>query len=439
MGEDSFDCVIVGARCAGAPLATHLSRGGMRVCLLDANKLPSDQPFSTHAIAPPGVDYLNELGVGEKVRALAPKVTVGRIAVGCANVDVPLTPGREMYCLRRSRLNPLLAEAAVAAGAELRDETAVLNVIRDGERVVGVRARHGGTTHEIRARFVIGADGRNSTIAKLVWAEEYHGADSERGGHWAYFPITPEFSRLPFQMYIEIRGTVARFAFQTDGDLVIAGALDRTSVARQWGKDTERHVTASLAESEVLRSLVVGNTPATRFVGLLHGRWFFRVPVGSGWALVGDAGLHKDPTPGYGITDALRDAKSLSIALLDGREAALDVYWRKRDVESIPFFANALQMGSLDYDNPFNELVLGRVSSTPALSARLVDTFERSLSPFDLVPSWRVFAWTASALLRGHTEIWPHFLAAGKRGTWVKEELAKRRALLDIAQKRLEA
>jgi flavin-dependent dehydrogenase len=438
VGKDSFDCVIVGARCAGAPLATHLSRRGMTVCLLDQDKLPSDQPFSTHAIMPLGMDYLDELGVGAKIRLSTPAVHASRLAVGRAHVDLPLSEGRAMYCPRRSTLDPLLAETAVSAGAELEDETTVLDVIRDGDRVAGVCARHAGHTREIRARVVVGADGRNSTIAKLVGAEEYLGTDGARGGYWAYFPITKEFASLPFQTYIEIKGTAARFAFQTDGGLVIAGALDTVEVARAWARARERHVTASLAMSDVIRPLVQGNPAATRFVGLIGGRCFFRSAVGPGWALVGDAGLHMDPTPGYGITDALRDAKALAGALLDGREAALDVYWRERDVESIPLFANALAMGSLDYDNPFNEVVLDRLGSTPVLGERLRATIEREVSPFDMVPIWRVLGWTASALLRGHLEIWPHFLASGKRGTWVKDQVLRSQALLAQAKQRLD-
>jgi flavin-dependent dehydrogenase len=410
----------------------------MTVCLVDQSKFPSDQPFSTHAIMPLGMDYLDELGVGGKVRSSTPAVHASRLAVGRAYVDLPLSEGRAMYCPRRSTLDPLLAETAVSAGAELRDETTVLDLIRDEDRVVGVRARHGGHTREIRARFVIGADGRNSTIAKLVGAEEYHGTDGARGGYWAYFPITKEFASHPFQTYIEIKGTTARFAFHTDGGLVIAGALDTVEVARSWTKDRERHVATSLAVSDVIRPLVQGNPPSTRFIGLIGGRCFFRTPVGPGWALVGDAGLHMDPTPGYGITDALRDAKALARALLDGREAALDVYWRERDVESIPLFANASAMGSLDYDNPFNEVVLDKLRRTPALHERLRAAIEREISPFALVPAWRVLGWTASALARGNTELWPHFLASGKRGTWVREQVSRSKALLACATRRLD-
>jgi flavin-dependent dehydrogenase len=439
MPQDSFDCVIVGARCAGAPLATHLARAGMKVCIIDSAKLPSDQPFSTHAIQPLGMDLLDELGVGSKVRERTPKVVKSRIAVGQAHLDFVLEPGREMYCPRRTLLDPLLQDAALAAGADLRPETTALELITEKDRVVGVRARHANKKFDLRAPIIVGADGRNSTIARLVRAEKYLTQEFPRGGYWTYWPITPTFEKLPFQTYIEIDGRAARFAFQCDAGLVIAGALDATAKARAWSTDIGANVRASLMRSEVIRLLVDANEPATSYIGLMKGTGFFRVPVGAGWALVGDAGLHKDPTPGYGITDALRDAKSLSRALLDGREAAFQLYWRERDVQSLPLFANANRMGGLDYGNPFNELIIDRVENTPALQRRVLAVIDRKISPFEMVPVWRVLAWTATALLKGRGEIWPHFLDSGKYGAWVNAELERRKLLLQEARRRLGA
>ncbi|HEY9336890.1 MAG TPA: hypothetical protein VIQ79_20800, partial [Kribbella sp.] len=42
---------------------------------------------------------------------------------------------------------------------------------------------------------------------------------------------------------------------------------------------------------------------------------YLRRPDGPGWALVGDAGYHRDPITGHGITDAFRDAELLATAL----------------------------------------------------------------------------------------------------------------------------
>jgi 2-polyprenyl-6-methoxyphenol hydroxylase-like FAD-dependent oxidoreductase len=59
---ESFDVVVVGARCAGAPLAAMLARAGVRVCLIDRDRFPSDTP-PTRGIQPTGVAVLERLGV----------------------------------------------------------------------------------------------------------------------------------------------------------------------------------------------------------------------------------------------------------------------------------------------------------------------------------------------------------------------------------------
>lgn len=439
MPTDSFDCVIVGARCAGSPLAVHLALAGMKVCVVDAARLPSDQALSTHAITPTGMDLLDELGLGDAVRAIAPAVKTSRFELGAARLDMRYGQGRAVHCPRRSRLDPLLQEAAVAAGAELRDESTVTEVLRDGARVTGVRVRHRGGHYDLRAGVVVGADGRNSKVARLVDAAEYHVGASQRGAWWSYWPVPAGFDALGFGAYISLSGRDARFFFHTDSGLLIMGGSPEAPVARGFADDPERKLRAYLAGCEVTRALSEGNALASRVVGVMKLRFFFRVPVGAGWALVGDAGLHKDPTPGFGITDALRDAKALSVALIDGRPEALEVYWRARDVASVPLFAQAGAMGSLDYANPFNELVFKRVSETRALDARVAAVLERELSPFEMVQPWRVVGWAGAALLTGRFELWSHMVKSAKLGAWVDSELGRRRKLLDEAHTRIAA
>lgn len=435
----TYDCLVVGGRCAGAPLATHLARGGMNVLVVDSDPLPSDQPFSTHAIQPGGIELLDELSVGDKIRAVTPAVRRTRFSVNGAALDIDLAPGREMYCPRRSTLDPLLIETAAAAGATIRDETAVVSLLRNGDRVVGARIRHKGRTEEVRADVVVGADGRNSTVAKLVGAEEYLSDSAQRGGYWGYYPLSAEFESLPFQTLIEIEGTGARFAFRTDGDRVIAGYLDKPDVVKAWSGRVDENVRAGLGRSALTRSLVEDSGPLAPLVGLLSLRFYFRAPVGPGWALVGDAGLHIDPTPGYGITDALRDAKALGRALLDGRPAALELYWRERDVLSVPLYMHGKVLGALDYANPFNEMIIARASRTPSLKPRMRAVVNREISPFDMVPPRHALTWTLGALLRHPARIWPHFAASARMGSRMQQELAKRGELLEKARAGLQA
>ena len=83
--DHRFDVVIVGARCAGAPLAVLLARAGLRVCLLDRSRFPSDTP-STHGIQPTGVRVLDELGVGTRLREISPPIDDAVVALGRSRI-----------------------------------------------------------------------------------------------------------------------------------------------------------------------------------------------------------------------------------------------------------------------------------------------------------------------------------------------------------------
>jgi flavin-dependent dehydrogenase len=79
---------------------------------------------------------------------------------------------------------------------------------------------------------------------------------------------------------------------------------------------------------------------------------FFRTSSGPGWALVGDAGHHKDPVIARGIADAFRDADLAASAVVEGwpgdLEAALAEYGRQRDQCSIPLSDANLGIARLD-------------------------------------------------------------------------------------------
>jgi flavin-dependent dehydrogenase len=165
MSRDAFDTIVVGARCAGAPLAIHLARAGQRVLLLDGAKLPSDQPISTHVVSELGVEWLDELGVGAEVRRLSPPCYGLRLDLAGTVLDIPFRGRRAAHAPRRLHLDRVLQEAAVSAGADLRDQSKVVGLLREGGRVVGVEVMHGGSKQSYRARVVVGADGRRSDVA----------------------------------------------------------------------------------------------------------------------------------------------------------------------------------------------------------------------------------------------------------------------------------
>ncbi len=102
---ERFDVIIVGARCAGSPLAILLARAGLRVCVVDRARFPSDTA-STHGVQPSGVKILDRLGVLEPLLKVTPAIERGTLAFDDARVEVSdftALVGAPMVSARRSR------------------------------------------------------------------------------------------------------------------------------------------------------------------------------------------------------------------------------------------------------------------------------------------------------------------------------------------------
>jgi flavin-dependent dehydrogenase len=413
------DVIVVGARCAGATLATLLARAGVRTMLLDADGLPSDMPMSTHLIHPPGIDVLDEIGVGEAVRACTPATRVLRLRVQDADLYSSYPQGRASYCTRRVVVDRLLQDAAVAAGAELRDRHRVIDLVRDGERVAGVEVETPQGRQTLRANLVVGADGRHSRVARLTGVEEYLQFSMTRGGYFFYFP-TPDIWRedpryAGYDMYIGWEGDGLRYIFQCDGDrlLMVAGASREE--ASGWGADYRAKSLAYMAQSEVLRPLVEASEPLGRGIGILKYDCFYRRPVGPGFALVGDAGTAKDFVTGHGMAEAFLDARRLAAAILDGSDNAYQRFWLQRDVESLPLYFNAQWLGDIGFNDGVTSRVIAEQARKPQFADRICAVNDRSLSAFDAFPPRVLLSALSRAVLAGKLDVVPKFFRTGAR------------------------
>lgn len=192
------DVIVVGFRCAGAPLAYALHRAGAKVIVVDKDPFFSDQPISTHAIQPYGMKMFDRLGLGDVVRDLAPPGRAYRFQVEDSYMQVELDGTTlDARAPRRAKLDPALQKAALAAGVDARERTRVTGLVQDGDRVVGIRVQHEDRAGELRAPLVVGADGRNSTIAKMVGAPIYLESRTGNALYWSYFEQTPLFTSDP--------------------------------------------------------------------------------------------------------------------------------------------------------------------------------------------------------------------------------------------------
>lgn len=342
-----YDAIVVGARCAGSPTAMLLARAGHRVLLLDRATFPSDK-LSTHYLQPQGVQLMDEWGLLDALIATeAPPITSFNVYSG-DSLLVAAPMERAAYCPRRYLLDKVLVDAAVAAGAELRTAFTVDEIVMDGETVTGIvgHARGGAAVRE-EARYVVGAEGHHSLVADRVNAPKYREREALTGGYYSYWSGVD----LPgAEVHFSDSGGVLAFP-TNDGRVCIAAGKPHTEF-RSYRADIEATFFSILDASPAFAAKVRGGKREERWMGTADVPNFFRKPYGPGWALVGDAGYMKDPTTGWGIADAFRDAALLARALddtLSGRAAAddaLGAYQSQRDAAAMPVYELTLMMAS---------------------------------------------------------------------------------------------
>jgi flavin-dependent dehydrogenase len=308
------DVVVVGARAAGASTALLLARAGLHVLLVDRGAYGSDT-LSTHALMRGGVLQLCRWGVLDSVIA-AGTPPVRRATFRYADQVVPMAikPSHgvsALYAPRRTVLDPILVDAAIAAGAEARFAVAVADVQRDRDgTVTGVVGRHhDGREVRAGARIVVGADGVRSAIAAHVGASFDRvgsGVGSTTYGYW----LDVDVDGYQWNFHPDAASGV----IPTNDGLVCVFASATPQRIGRGGAATICEIVAA-ADPDLGARLAAAAPPPTRTFAGLPG--YVRRSFGPGWALVGDAGYFKDPLSAHGITDALRDAELLARAVVE--------------------------------------------------------------------------------------------------------------------------
>jgi 2-polyprenyl-6-methoxyphenol hydroxylase-like FAD-dependent oxidoreductase len=321
--SSDYDVVIAGGSLAGCASAILLAREGLRVALVE--KQPDPNAFKRicshfiQASAVPAIERLDLLdpitdagGVRSRIQAwtewgwLKPPPEEASLSVN----------------LRREVLDPMLRDrAAETPGVDLLLGHAVDGLVRDGETIAGVTTRdRDGAETTLRGRLVVGADGRDSDIARMADVGEKV-LPNERFAYGGYFegPL-PDFAPDSAIWFLDPHWGAA---FTTDSDLMFYAAMPTKEMLPEFKRDP----------TETLLSYVAGlpDAPPIRearlvepVMGKIDMRNRVRVPVAPGLALVGDAAMAADPLFGVGCGWAFQSAEWLADSVapaLHGEEA----------------------------------------------------------------------------------------------------------------------
>ncbi|MCX4247690.1 NAD(P)/FAD-dependent oxidoreductase [Paraliomyxa miuraensis] len=329
--QPEYEVVIVGGRPAGASLAARLGAQGVSTLVIDKATFPSLPSVpSCGVLYPQTTALLDELEIDEqdycgddlRIRRFVMQIS------GAFHSVFPMVQahGRDYLCgIDRARF-----DAAVRGTLDRQPTVAVsdgvsfTDLVRDDDgQVTGVRILDAeGEPRTIRARAVIGADGRFSTVARKAGArvlEDY--ADRTSTAHFASWEDVAPFDDDPqpsLCVYTTMRGIDVLF-FPTGGGRVFVCTHQRSDRVRQVDDPLEFYLRTIERVPEAWRRLQ-GAKRNDDLVGLRRVGNRLLEPGGPGWALVGDAIHHKDPVDGQGIYDALLGSKILAEELQPWRK-----------------------------------------------------------------------------------------------------------------------
>jgi flavin-dependent dehydrogenase len=330
-----YDAVIVGASIAGATAARALGLNGARVALVEQRPDPNAfKRVCTHLIHASAVPTVERLGLMEPFMAAGAQRTQLRTWSKWGWIAPTVGDDLRALNLRREKLDPIIRSvAAETPGVELLLGRAATRLLRDDAgAITGVVVRdRSGQELSLRAPLTVGADGRNSLIARLAGVKARvtkHG----RIGYAAYFEgPDPDFGRDTAVWFLDPQWGGA---FPTDSGLIGYAAMPTKARLPDFRRDPDRALVSFIADlpdaPPIRESRRVGAT-----IGKLDMPNVQHEPTAPGLALVGDAALAADPLWGVGCGWALQSGEWLgqsvapALAGAEPLDAALARYRRR--------------------------------------------------------------------------------------------------------------
>lgn len=321
--SETFDVIVVGGRPAGASLAARLGMAGVRTLVVDRARFPSYPAVSTPFLLPHAMALLDELGLSPDDYAPgAPWLDAIVLGFGgLFEVRLPLAAraGRSRFVVvdRADFDGALWANLARYPSVTRRDGWAVTGLLRDGDRVVGVRGRGEGGEVEVRAKAVVGADGRYSRVARDVGAAVVHAReDVPTHIYYAFWEGVAPFDDGPAVGHVHTSLDGWSFVFMPMSQKRVSVVAQSRSALweAEQGSPSAVYERALRARSAVWRRLA-GARRVSGVAGIKRCPNLFREAAGPGWALVGDAWHQKDSLDAQGIYDALVASRFLAAEL----------------------------------------------------------------------------------------------------------------------------
>ncbi len=423
MKKYDYDVAIVGASIAGCTAAALFARRGARVALLERHSDPSSyKVVCTHFIQPSATPTIERLGLAAPIEAAGGLRNGFELHTPWGWVR-PVFPDDYPhpsygYSIRRELLDPMLRElAAGTPGVDLMLGVSASELIRDGRRVSGVRARRrDGEPLHLRARLVVGADGRDSRVADLAGGRAKV-RPHNRFGYFAYYRDLPVASAPSATLWF--LDPEVRYAFPMDGDTTLMAAFVAKDRLPAFKQDLEESFARAFDDLPGGPDLSRGER-ISKVIGKLELPNVSRPAARPGLALIGDAALASDPVWGVGCGWAFQSAEWLvetageAVVSGAGVDRALARYRRRHRARLALHHLLIADYSTGRRFNPLERLILSAAVHDPRTALTFAEVGHRMVSPLRL----------ASPLTLGHAA-WVAGRAR-RRGAGSSRELSAR-------------
>jgi menaquinone-9 beta-reductase len=399
---DDYDVVVVGASIAGCTAARLLALRGAKVALVEKRPaLDAYKVTCTHFIQASANPTIEHLGLAPLMEAAGAIRNKADVWLRWGWVKAP-DNGRHGWSLRRSTLDPLLRKLTIETpGVEYLPGLTVTGVHGE-QRISGVQVRgRDGEQRTLSARLVVGADGRESDVARLARVPARvrpHG----RFGYFAYFEDVPLAE--PERALFWLSDPDIAYVFPYEQGLTGITVMPSKQRLEEFRGDTQAAVLAHFKTLPDAPDLSHAKR-VSKWIGKLEMPNARRPAAARGMAFVGDAAQSSDPIWGVGCGWAFQSAEWLAEELgaaLQGSELdidrALDAYAarHRRELAAHHFILSDYASGR--GFTPLEKLLYAGAARDPVIGEWLEDVGSRSVGPFHDFP--RILARAAAARLR---------------------------------------
>jgi flavin-dependent dehydrogenase len=321
--EQFYDAAVIGGGPAGSTVATALARAGRSVIVFEKEKFP--RFHVGESLLPFTLPIFEELGLAEKIRGAGFQEKYGaffwneqsggtRPVVFAKSWDDkhPMA-----YQVKRGDFDQLLLRHSEEAGAFVREETEIREVLFEGGRAVGVVARgRGGDDESIRARVVVDASGQTALLSRKLGTRRFD-SRLKRAALFAHYEGVPRpAGKQAGDILLPVSDGVWYWIIPfSDGTSSVGAVFDPAIVGGVDGETVEQRFERLIAENARMPELLAGGRRTSKVYGISDYSAASAKLRGDGYVLVGDAATFLDPVFSTGVFLAMATGVSAARAI----------------------------------------------------------------------------------------------------------------------------